>query len=78
MTTLKDFREQKGYTQEHLAARANISRLTIINLENGHFKDTTAGTLQALAKALDVSMDDVFSMLKTSNVSDTLTEDGKE
>ena len=76
MTTLKECREGKGLTQEQLAVAANVSRLTIINLENGHSKTTTAGTLRSLSEALDVSMDDLFSMLSLSSTADSESKQG--
>ncbi|MES9636701.1 helix-turn-helix domain-containing protein [Megasphaera elsdenii] len=59
MKNLKRFREQRGYTQEELAHRAGISRVTISKLESGKQKTTTNTTILALAQALDVPAGDL-------------------
>ncbi len=46
MENIKLFREEKGLTQEQLANEAGVSRLTIVNLENGNFKDVKVGTMR--------------------------------
>ena len=57
---IKEARKEKGYTQEELAKRANVSRATIIGLENGSVTITTTDTLPKIASALDKKVSDIF------------------
>lgn len=57
---LKQIREQKGITQESLAAKSGVSRATIAALETGNERNTTSKTLTKLAMALDVSVNELF------------------
>lgn len=47
---IKEARKEKGFTQEELAKRANVSRATIIGLENGTITVTTTETLTKIEK----------------------------
>ena len=57
---IREARKEKGYTQEELAKRANVSRATIIGLENGSVTVTTTETLTKIAGALDKKVSDIF------------------
>lgn len=57
---IKEARKEKGFTQEELAKRANVSRATIIGLENGSVTVTTTETLTKIASALDKKVSDIF------------------
>ena len=57
---IKEARKEKGFTQEELAKRANVSRATIIGLENGTITVTTTETLTKIAGALDKTVSDIF------------------
>lgn len=57
---IKEARKEKGFTQEELAKRANVSRATIIGLENGSILVTTTETLTKIAGALDKKVSDIF------------------
>jgi len=57
LKNLAKLRKGKGFTQEGLARKANISYHTIIKLESGRIKDPRVGTLLKLAEALSVSTD---------------------
>lgn len=52
---LKRFRLEKGLTQEALAEKSGISRVTIAKLESGAQKVTTNTTIIALADALGIN-----------------------
>lgn len=67
------FRRDMHMTQEQLALKANVSRLTIINIENGNYSDLKASTMSGIARALGRSIDDCFYMPETSS-----TLNGKE
>jgi DNA-binding XRE family transcriptional regulator len=60
-TNIKKYREKIGLTQEELANKAGVSRLTIINLENGLTSDVKASTLKKISEVLGKPMDDCFS-----------------
>lgn len=57
---VKEARKEKGFTQEELAKRANVSRATIVGLENGSVLVTTTETLTKIASALDKKVSDIF------------------
>lgn len=57
---IKEMREAKSMTQEELAEKSGISRVTISGLENGTERNTMSKTLIKIAKALDVTIDQLF------------------
>lgn len=57
---IKKMREEKRMTQEELAARAGVTRVTIISLENDEAYVTTTRTLVKVADALGTSVDQIF------------------
>lgn len=58
--TLRKLREQKSLTQEKLARLADVSNNTVIKIEAGKNQNPTLETLKRLAKALDISVDDLI------------------
>jgi transcriptional regulator with XRE-family HTH domain len=57
---LKKLREQKGLSQDRLAKLADIANNTIIKIEQGENQNPTLDTLKKIAKAFDVSVDDLI------------------
>lgn len=57
---IKDLREEKGFSQEELALKSNVSRATISALENDDCKITTTKTLLKIAEALGTSVEALF------------------
>lgn len=57
---IREARKERGFTQEELAKRANVSRATIIGLESGAITVTTTETLTKIAKALNKKVSDIF------------------
>lgn len=59
---LKIERIKKDMTQEQLASRANIGKLTISNIETGKqsIDSLKLGTLKKLAKALNTTVEELF------------------
>ena len=57
---LKERRIEKRMTQEELAQKSNISRQTIVSIENDPQYNVTSKTLVSLAKALDITVDQLF------------------
>jgi len=58
---LRKLREQKGLSQDRLAKLADIANNTIIKIEQGENQNPTLDTLKKLAKALDVSVDELIN-----------------
>ncbi|MFA5157731.1 MAG: helix-turn-helix transcriptional regulator [Patescibacteria group bacterium] len=58
--TLRKLRESKGLSQEKLARLADVANNTIIKIEVGKNQNPTLDTLKKVAKALDVSVDDLI------------------
>ena len=57
---LKEIREEKRITQEELAEKSGVSRTTISGLENKTIRNNTSKTLMAIAKALNVGVEEIF------------------
>jgi transcriptional regulator with XRE-family HTH domain len=57
---LKKLREAKGLSQEKLARLADVANNTIVKIEAGKNKNPTLDTLQKIAKALGISIDDLI------------------
>ena len=57
---IKEKRKEKNMTQEELAAKSGVSRVTISGLENGTVRATSSKTLVKLARALDTTVDQIF------------------
>ena len=55
---IRVWREHRGMTQQQVADEAGISKPYLSQLESGHRKGTTQ-VLAAVARALDVSLDDL-------------------
>ncbi len=60
---VRALREALGLTQEGLALRGGLGRLTILRVENGENKATSHAVRAGLAKAFDLSMDDSDALL---------------
>ena len=57
---LKKLRERKGLSQDRLAKLADIANNTIIKIEQGKNINPRLDTLKRVAKALEVSVDDLI------------------
>ena len=57
---LKEVRKAKKMSQEELEKASGISRQTISSIENGKSTSVMSGTLIALARALDTTVDQIF------------------
>ena len=58
---IKKIRAEKGYSLEKIARLADLSLNTIVKIENGVNQNPTFETLQKIARALEVKMDDLIS-----------------
>ncbi|NQV00294.1 MAG: helix-turn-helix transcriptional regulator [Parcubacteria group bacterium] len=57
---IKKLRNAKNLSQEKLARLADVANNTIIKMELGENKNPTLDTLNKIAKALDVSVDELI------------------
>ena len=57
---LKKLREKKGLSQDRLAKLADVANNTIIKIEQGENQNPTLDTLKKIAKALEVSVDELI------------------
>jgi len=57
---VKKLRKAKGLSQEKLARLADVANNTLIKMETGENKNPTLETLKRVAKALEVSVDDLI------------------
>jgi len=57
---IKKLREAKGFSQEKLARLADVANNTLIKMESGENENPTLDTLKKVAKALDVSVDNLI------------------
>ncbi|MEK7482653.1 MAG: helix-turn-helix transcriptional regulator [Patescibacteria group bacterium] len=59
-TNIKKLRKSKGLSQEKLARLADVANNTIIKIEAGKNQNPTLDTLKKIAKALEMSVDDLI------------------
>ncbi|MFA6105337.1 MAG: helix-turn-helix transcriptional regulator [Patescibacteria group bacterium] len=59
-TNLRKLREDKKLSQEKLARLADVANNTIIKIESGKNQNPTLDTLKKIAKALEISIDDLI------------------
>ncbi len=58
MKTIRQLRDEHGWTQLELAIKLGVTPLTIYNWERGKY-EPSASKLRAIAQAFGVSMDDI-------------------
>ena len=57
---IKKLRQQKKMSQDRLSKKADLALNTIVKIETGENPNPTLDTLQKIAKALDVSLDQLL------------------
>ena len=57
---IKKYRNKIGVSQDRLSKLADVTYNTIIKIESGANKNPTIETLAKIAKALEVSVDDLI------------------
>ena len=57
---IKKYRKEKGLSQDKLSRLADVSHATIIKIESGGIQSPTIDTVQKIAKALDVGVEDLI------------------
>jgi transcriptional regulator with XRE-family HTH domain len=58
---IERLRKAKGLSQEKLARLADVANNTLIKMESGENKNPTLETLIKVAKALEVSVDEIIN-----------------
>ena len=58
---IRKYRKQKGLSQDKLSRLADISHATMIKIESGGIQSPTIDTVQKIAKALGVSVDNLLN-----------------
>lgn len=67
LVNLRELRRQRGLTQAELAQRADVHQTTISDIEIGGVKNPTLDVARRIAKALDVSVDELFPDVEPEN-----------
>jgi len=57
---IRKLRKAKGLSQDKLSRLADVSHATIIKIESGGIQSPTIGTVQKIAKALGIGIDDLM------------------
>jgi transcriptional regulator with XRE-family HTH domain len=57
---IKRFRQEKGLSQDKLSKLADLSLNTVVKIELDDSPNPTIETVQRIAKALEVSVDDLL------------------
>ena len=57
---IKKFRQDKGFSQDRLSKLADLSLNTVVKIELDESPNPTIETIQRIAKALEVSVDDLL------------------
>ncbi len=58
---IKKLRKEKGLSQDKLSRLADVAHATIIKIESGGIKSPTIDTVQKIAKALNVNINDLIN-----------------
>ena len=56
---IKKYRKERGLSQDKLSRLADVSHATIIKIESGGIQSPTIDTVQKIAKALGVGLEDL-------------------
>ena len=57
---IKKYRKEKGLSQDKLSRLADVAHATIIKIESGGIQSPTIDTVQKIAKALGVDVNDLI------------------
>lgn len=57
---IKELRKKKGLTQEELAIKGNVAYTTLTKVENDVIKNPSFETVAAIAKGLEVTLDELI------------------
>jgi transcriptional regulator with XRE-family HTH domain len=57
---IKKYRKERSLSQDKLSRLADVAHATIIKIESGGIQSPTIDTVQKIAKALEVSVEDLI------------------
>ncbi len=57
---IRQWRERRGWSLRELGERSGVSYVTIANIERGYYANQTLATLEKLARALRITIPDLF------------------
>jgi len=57
---IRKLRQKKGMSQDRLSKEANLTLNTIVKIKTGEYSNPTLETLEKIAKALVVSVSNLF------------------
>lgn len=57
---IKKYRKEKSLSQDKLARLADVAHATIIKIESGGIQSPTIDTVQKIAKALGIGLEDLM------------------
>jgi transcriptional regulator with XRE-family HTH domain len=57
---IKKYRKEKGLSQDKLSRLADVAHATIIKIESGGIQSPTIDTVQKIAKALKINVEDLL------------------
>lgn len=57
---VRRYRKKLGLSQDKLSKRAEVAYNTVVKIESGENLNPTIGTLQKIAKALGISIDELI------------------
>ena len=77
MKALKDFRKKQRLTQQQIANKLGINRVTYTKIELG-YRDPDLNFMRNFEKAFNLSPKEIHSIFFTSQRSDTVTSTGTE
>ena len=58
---IRQYRKQKGLSQDKLSKLADISHATMIKIESGGIQSPTIDTVQKIANALKITVDNLLN-----------------
>lgn len=57
---IKELRQKQGISQDRLSKLSDLSLMTIVNIESGQNPNPTIDTITRIARALNVSIDQLI------------------
>lgn len=64
---LQQVRKSKGYTQQTLCEKANLSYSTLAKIERGAIKSPSIFTIQSIAQAMGIGLDELLGLSTAGN-----------
>jgi FMN phosphatase YigB (HAD superfamily)/DNA-binding XRE family transcriptional regulator len=73
---LQEVRKQAGLTQQELCQKANLSYSTLAKIERGAIKSPSIFTIQSIAAALDISLDELLGAPAVKDSAKSVSKNG--